>query len=308
MGFMDLGNTRLRFAVLALAGFAGCWAGPRSRVNDHLERARGRVAVSVNEIGGEESWDIRGDAPFAAGDSIALFVLAEIFRQIEAGELDLDERIAVNGAQANDAAAACESRGPARDATRGVLAVLSSVKEFSLRDLVLIMLADGDATATNLLLDRVGPENVNRTAKALGARRTLIARKLGRVAPPENYTTANDLVAIWGALTRGSGEGETFSDETRAGIAEVLRASRTRKRTVSEGLSAADLRLAYDGDSPARGVLVHGSGILYMADRWIAVAVAGEGFESTRAGELTVAEVSQIVHAHYERASRHARR
>ena len=279
--------------ALAAMGLAGC--GPRGEVGDELKQVVGRTAVAVTPVDGGEGWNIRGNEPFAAGDSAAVFVLAELFRQVEVGRIALDERLEVR-------TPTFEQTGP--NARFGVLSSLKSVDAMSVRDLAVLTLAHADPTAINLLIDRTGFDAINANAQELGTKHTSIARKIGFAAPPENYTTANDVALVWSSLTRG----DSFSPSTRQQLATVLRASRTSGRVVREGLAASDLRISYDGDSPGRSALVHASGVLYIPDSRIAVAVLGESLESIRAGEELVEKVAKIIHSRHEERVRVASR
>jgi hypothetical protein len=276
--------------VLAATLSTGCGGRPRAAAAKILARVKGRLSVSVVDKtqkggAGNGSWNIRGDEPFAAGESIGVFVVAELFRQAEAGEADLDERIPF-----------------AEEARPLSLRHLGSVGEVSLRDLAVLVLADGDAAATNMLIDHLTFEKINRNARALGARRTSVKRKLGISSPPENYTSANDLAAAWALLARGG----AFSRAARASIGSVLRASRENRPQllVLAGIPAADVRCYYDGDSPVRGSVVHGAGVLYLPGREVVIAITGEELESRSSGDSVVADVSKMLQVRYERMSR----
>jgi beta-lactamase class A len=290
-----LGSVRggaVPFLACVLFSSTGCRATLRSAVAGFLARTQGRVAVAVKgpangDAADTGSWDIRGDEPFAAGEAIGVFVLAELFRRVEAGEMTLDDRVSVR-----------EGTHPGR------LAVLASVGELSLRDLAAMMLETGDPGATNVLIDHLGMEAINRGARSMGAGRTIIRRRLGMVAPPENYTTANDLAAAWVSLM----EEGTFSAGLRRELETSLRVSRKGGLLVSAGLPSSDVRVHFDGDSPGRGVIVHGSGVLYLPDRRVAVAIAGEGYQTRLAGAQVVAEVSRIARTCYEGEYRHEER
>jgi len=284
--------------LVLLAG--GCGALPRAAVEERLKNGAGRVAVSIGDSTDEGSWDIRGGEAFAAGDSISLFVLAELLARADAGDVSLDERLPLILEERQEGASPTDRQV----ILRGPTSFLTSVKEISLRDLALLMMSEGDVRATNLLLDRLGLANVNARAQALGAVRTLVARKLGHTSPPENYTCARDLVAVWRVLT----DPEAPWPGVREAAADLLRLSRSADRSLSVGLAASDLRVSYDGDSPSRGALVHCSGVLYLPGRQMAVAMMGEGFDSTRAGEDLIEDISRILHAYYDEEARRGHR
>jgi beta-lactamase class A len=289
---------RLSTAFVAQSLFVaaiGCMPLPQAEVARELKQTSGRVAVAVSEVDKGKGWTIGADEPYAAGDSAAVFVLAEMLHQIELNKLTLADALPV-GVPSH------QQTGPG--ARLGVLSWLDSVKAMSVHDLAVLMLAYADPTAMNALIDRLTLEEINDTAQALGAKHTQMNRKIGFAAPPENYTTANDVVAVWGAMIRG----ETYSNTTRAALASVLRASRASGRVVKGGLAASDLRMSYDGDSPGRTALVHASGVLYLPGSRIAVAVLGENLKSLRAGEELVERIAKIIHSRHEEAARTASR
>jgi beta-lactamase class A len=247
------------------------------------------VALS-DELGAHE-WDLRGDEPFAAGDTLSLFILLELLHQVDSGEVDLGDSVAVPAS----AARAYGDRG----AMRGILASLDSVKSLSLRDVAILMMAEGDVVAMNLAIDKLGFEAVGSRAAKCGAMRTVICRRPGVAAPPENYTCAKDVAAVWKALTIGS----TLSPDIREEAAKILRASRTRSRVVPGNLSSADIRISYDGDSPGRSAVVHASGVIHLPEGPLMFAILGENMQSIRDGEDVMSRVAQMVHDHYENES-----
>jgi len=288
--------TRIGGGIFLVAMFlAGCQAVPRAAIEARLRNCVGRVSVSVGDATEDGAWDIRGCEAFAAGDSISLFVLAELLARADSGDLSLDERLPLL-----DEALERRTADGRRIKLRGPTSFLSSVKELSLRDLALLMMSEGDVRGTNRLIDRLGLENINARAQAIGTERTSIARKLGHAAPPENYTCARDIVAVWRMLT----DPESSWPGMREMAAEILSCSRSPARSLPVRLAASDLRISYDGDSPGRKAIVHCSGVLYLPGRQMVVAVMGEGSAGVREGEDLVADISHILHAHYEEEAR----
>jgi len=283
-------------SILLMLSAGGCSSLPHAAIRERLLNEVGRVSVYIGDTTDEGSWDIRGDEAFAAGDSISLFILAELLACAEAGTLSLDDRLVLNAREGQSEESAMEENVD----LRGPMSFLTSVKEISLRDLALLMMSEGDVRATNLLLDKLGIANVNARAQALGASRTLVSRKLGHAAPPENYTCARDLVAVWRVLADPDGPWPGV----REMAAKLLRLSRSANRNLAAGLAASDLRVSYDGDSPNRGALVHCSGVLYLPGRQITVALMGEGFDNKRTGEFLMADISRILHAYYDEEAR----
>src|SRR5690348_17503890 len=86
-------------------------------------------------------------------------------RHAESGKLNLAERIDIHRAGLVGGS--------------GVLQFLSDGgSAISLHDLAVLMVVLSDNSATNLLIDRVGMDNVNTMLDGLGLRQTCLARKM----------------------------------------------------------------------------------------------------------------------------------
>ncbi|MCD6032994.1 MAG: Beta-lactamase class A-like protein [Thermomicrobiales bacterium] len=92
-------------------------------------------------------------------------VLVEVFRQAEAGALDLDERITLRAEDVVMGSGILRDFGPGLQPT--------------LRDLAMMMVIVSDNSASNLLLDRVGgPQRVNATMRDLGLPSIVVHRRI----------------------------------------------------------------------------------------------------------------------------------
>src|SRR5207302_9240070 len=102
---------------------------------------------------------------FPQASSIKITVLAELYRQAQQGKLKLTDLYTV---QASDLV-------PDSDIMNGLT---PGVTKITLRDLATIMVAVSDNSATNVLIDRVGMDNVNSMLDSLGLSHTRLRRKM----------------------------------------------------------------------------------------------------------------------------------
>ena len=123
------------------------------------------------------------DLPLIAASVIKLPIMAEAFRQMRDGEATQDARFFVDAAH--------------KLPSCGVLSYLRNGLEVTLLDLVTLMIIVSDNTATNMLIDFLGPDGINHTLAALGATGSRLNRRLFE---PElarrgiqNYITAGDM-------------------------------------------------------------------------------------------------------------------
>ena len=182
-------------------------------MRERLEALRGHIGFYAEDTVTVEIMAFHADEPVVAASVINLCVLTEAFRQREAGILDFDETVRV---AAGDKKPSC-----------GALTYLHDGVEVTIRDLAVLMIILSDNTATNLLIDRLGTENINRTMADLGlSEKTKCRRKLFE---PElsargirNEVTAADIALLLKRMLRG----EAVSPEASAEMLGILRDQR----------------------------------------------------------------------------------
>lgn len=130
---------------------------------------------------------------FPQGSSIKIPILVELFRQAESRPAMLRERQRVTPVT--------------RTAGSGVIGQFADgSSELSNEDLAVLMIVLSDNTATNLLIDAVGMDAVNRTMASLGAPQTKLRRKMIRpessARGEENVSTAREAADLMVRVAR----------------------------------------------------------------------------------------------------------
>ncbi len=126
---------------------------------------RGVLGVAARDLASGAEIRHNVNDVFSAASCIKVPVLVEVFRQVEAGHLSLDEPIPYTAAH--------------RVPGSGVLKDLTVGRAMPLRDAVTLMIIISDNTATNMLIDAVGGVGpVNRTMTALGVPQLILNRHI----------------------------------------------------------------------------------------------------------------------------------
>jgi len=180
------------------AGTAPPIAELRAKLSHDLDQVAssldGAIGIAVKDLAGGESFFLHADTVFPQASSIKIPILLELLRQAQAGTLRLDERVEVKRAQAVGGSGVLQHFGEGTSA-------------LSLRDLAVLMIVLSDNTATNLLIDRVGLENVNDTLKRFGLRQTRLQRRMLDLAASragrENLSTPREMAALLELLHQG---------------------------------------------------------------------------------------------------------
>jgi beta-lactamase class A len=178
-----------------------------------LERQfNGEFSVEVNQLDGGGHFALRERAIRQTASTCKLFVLCELFRQAEAGKIDLNEPITW--------------KPEFHRGGDGVLRAMVPGQQLSIHNMAVLMIIISDNIATATLVDRVGPANVNRTIRELG----LVDSNLHQGLPggpnarnmKQPVSSAHDLCSLITRIYRQ----EILSPKSCDEIIRILRAQR----------------------------------------------------------------------------------
>ncbi len=176
------------------------------RLGDELvcivDEYRGVAGLHLVELKSGRRVDINGDVVLAAGSTIKVPVLMELFRKHDRGELDLDEPYTV-----------------VEDDTvggSGVLQRLEGEVTLTLRNLAILMINVSDNIGTNICIDRAGMAEVNDLLEGIGCHDTRLQRRMidwkAVASGRENISTARDMVRWLEVLYQGDWESRAVCD------------------------------------------------------------------------------------------------
>lgn len=127
----------------------------------HGGTVTGMLGVAFRDLRTQEEFYLNGDTAFPAASVFKIFLLAELFRQAEAGKFSLSDRIPLEDSE--------KSPGS------GVLKELGEGLNPTIRDCATLMMILSDNTATDKLFNLVGRENIKKNVlDALGLTRTRV--------------------------------------------------------------------------------------------------------------------------------------
>src|SRR5271170_2841424 len=160
-------------------------------VDDNLD---GVMGVAIVDLTDGHKYLLHANDVFPQASSIKICVLAELYRQAQQGKLKLTDLYTVNAA---DLVQDSDIMG----------GLTPGVTKITLRDLATMMVAVSDNSATNVLIDRVGMDNVNAFLASQGLRETKLRRKMmdlkAATEGRENVSTPNEMASLLQTLYRG---------------------------------------------------------------------------------------------------------
>ena len=246
----------------------------------------GAMGIAVKDLGTGETFFANADTVFPQASSIKIPILLELLRQDQTGLLKLGERVDVKKSQ--------------MAAGSGVLSRFSDGgSALSLRDLAVLMIVLSDNTATNILIERVGMQNVNENLRRLGLTQTKLQRIMLDVeaqrASRENLSTPREMVMLLELIDAGKA---LDPKHTQAAL-EILKYFKDTplRRGLPESVSLASKTGSLSG-------VACESGIVYLSGKPYAISVMTTFDKDNDAAEAAITGISQRVFSYFERLAR----
>jgi len=250
-------------------------------IAEDLDGVMGYVIVDIES--GERFERLAGET-FPLASTIKLAILYEMFKQADEGRLRLDEtrpldpRHVVGGS--------------------GVLAQLTA-PSMSLRDYAVLMIVLSDNSATNVLIDAVGMENVTLRMSGLGMPGLKLRRRMidteAALRGDENVGSPDDVAKLLGIIHRGDG----LQKASRDAIIAILRKAKPSalRDGVPNSVAVANKTGTLEG-------VAADAGIVYLADRPYIFVAATTYLKSNAAGQEAIRAASQAVFDYFNRVAR----
>jgi beta-lactamase class A len=164
----------------------------------------GVLGVYVLDLATKNSLSLNADETFPTASTIKIAILAELYRQAQQGKLNLNE---IYTLQSSDLVG---GSGIASTFTPGTT-------KLTLRDVAALMISVSDNSMANVIIGRIGMENVNVLLDSLGLTHTRLRRKMmdmkAAAEGRENVATPREISQLLEALYRGKVLNKQFTDD-----------------------------------------------------------------------------------------------
>jgi beta-lactamase class A len=246
----------------------------------------GVLGLALKDLETGNTFLINEREVFPQASSIKIAILLEAFKQAEEGRLKLDEFIALE-----------ESR---KVAGSGVLYYLGRPSlRLSVHDTAVLMVVLSDNTATNLLIDKVGMEAVNRRLDVLGLAKTRLRRKMmdlkAAAEGRENVSTPIEMMTLLEKLWKG----DVLKEPYRKDLLEILTIPKDSplRAGVPEGIAVAE--------KPGELEAVRcDSGIVMLPGRPYLLSVMTTYLKRDADGNPAITKISRLAYEHFLRLER----
>lgn len=134
------------------------------KIQNELKNFSGRVWIYAKNLDTGRDYALRADEQVRTASTIKLPIMAEVFHQVAEEKVNWTDELVLTKEK--------------KVGGSGILHEFSDGTKIDLRTAVHLMIVVSDNTATNLVLDKIGADNVNDFMDRLGLRQTRSLRKV----------------------------------------------------------------------------------------------------------------------------------
>jgi beta-lactamase class A len=253
------------------------------RVDDQLD---GVMAVALKDLASGEEFLIHGDEIMPQASSIKIAVLADFYLQAQQGKLKVTDEYVVRQ----------QDMVPGSDI---MLGLTPGVTRLTLRDLATMMVAVSDNSATNVLIDRLGIDNINNMLEGLGLHATRLRRKMmdlkAAAEGRENVSTPHEMMALLETVYAG----KLLNKEMTADFMKML--STHKESSMLQGLPDDAVAANKPGELEA---VRNDSGIVLVKNRPYILCVMTAYLKDERDGSAAIRKIAALTYSYFDRVGR----
>jgi beta-lactamase class A len=186
----------------------------QQQLQNIVDSSKATVGIAVIDLTTQQLvFAINEKMVLPQASAIKIPILMEVYKQAHAHQLSLTRQVSVTPAD--------------KVGGSGVLKQMKDTVTLSIRELCVLMMTQSDNTATNVILQIVGINNVNQTMQAAGFSTTRVQRKMmdteASAKGIENISTPAEAVAILNLLYQGKFINKAVSNDVLAVLKKTAR-------------------------------------------------------------------------------------
>ena len=262
------------------------WDNLKRTIEQEDHRLDGVLGVAIMDLSDGRTLFWHADDVYPTASSIKIAVLAELYRQAEEGKLKLTDLYTVRK----------EDDVPDSAIFNGLTYGITQV---TLRDLATMMIAVSDNSATNVLIDKVGMENVNAMLASQGLKQTKLQRKMMDLNAAkqghENIATPRELMTLLARIYQG----KLLNRETTDAFFKMLATSKNSPIR----LAVPDAVVSADKPGELEGVR-NDSGVVFAQNRPFVISVMTTYDRDEDAANAAIGRIASAAYSMFDRLGR----
>ncbi|MGC0774741.1 MAG: serine hydrolase [Candidatus Acidiferrum sp.] len=176
------------------------------QIQERIQKSGADVGIAFQTLDGTTEWFYHADEPFHAASTMKIPVLIELFHQVREGKLKLDDPLLIKNEFHSLVDGSVYTLDAADDSEAELYKAVGQTR--TLRQLSELMITVSSNFATNLLIEKLGVDNIRATVHSLHADGMNVMRGVEDIKAYEkglnNTTTARGLFQLLDAIARGA--------------------------------------------------------------------------------------------------------
>lgn len=258
-------------------------------VQQRIQKSGADVAVAFRTLDGKAAWSFHEDDVFHAASTMKVPVMIELFHQVQESKVKLDDKLPIKNQFHSLVDGSVYTLDPNDDSEAELYKAVGQTR--TLRQLCELMITISSNLATNLLVEKLGVENIRATVHSLHADGMNVLRGVEDNKAYEkglnNATTARGLLVLLEAIAKGEAVDQDSSRQMR----EIL-----ERQTFKEGIPAGvppGMRVAHKTGELTK--IHHDAGIVYAARPFVLVVLVRGIADSTQSAAL-IADITRDIY------------
>ena len=262
------------------------WQKLDATIRNEEQRLDGVLGVAIRDLSNQHTLLLNADEVFPTASTIKIAILAEFYRQVQQGKLHFSDLYTLEASDLVGGSGITQALTPG--ATR-----------LTLRDVAALMISVSDNSAANVLIDRVGMDNVDALLDSLGLTHTRLRRKMmdlkAAAEGRENVASPREMMLLLEALYRGKVLSKELTDD-------YFKLLAVHKESYIPRELPEDLRIA-NKPGELEGVR-NDCGVVFAGARPYVICVMSTFLEREREGGDVIARISGETYRMFDRFSR----
>jgi beta-lactamase class A len=248
-------------------------------IESALQSMEGDFSIILKDLKrGTVFFEKDADRQLPSASTIKMLIMIEAYRCFLSGKLDLYGKVSISNA----------------DKVEFSLITEMSTDRYSVKDLILLMMTISDNTATNVLIDILGIENINHTGVELGLQGTKLQRKMmdfeAAKCGRQNLTVPRDMLKLVESMYKN----EILTPQACCEMLSIMSTVVSRDFMIRD--LPADIRCAHKPGELDE--LNHDIGIVYTPACDYALGIFATGLKDNILGRKYIAQLSKEIFDH----------
>lgn len=256
------------------------------QIQEQIQKSGADVGVAFRTLDGKTEWYFRADEPFHAASTMKIPVLIELFHQAREGKLKLDDALPIKNEFHSLVDGSVYTLDAGDDSEAELYKAVGQTR--TLWQLSELMITVSSNFATNLLIEKLGVDNIRETVHSLHADGMKVLRGVEDIKAYEkglnNTTTARGLEQLLDAMAHG----EAVDQDSSRQMIEIL-----ERQKFNEGIPAGvppGTRVAHKTGEITK---IHHDAAIVFAPRPFVLVILVRGIADMKVSAALMADITR---------------